>query len=77
MLQTSFSVEESQASFLNDYRRHGFKDRSSMLRAAIDHFKRDLNRESLESSADLYAEIYSEDGDLRDLTEAGSSGWPE
>lgn len=77
MLQTKFSVEENQVRFLDDFRNYGFKDRSAMLRAAIDLFKKKLSQESLEASADLYAEVFAEDDDLRDLTDAALSGWPE
>ena len=77
MLQAKFSVEEGQVHFLNNFKVHGFKDKSSMLRAAIDHFKKNMELESLKKSADLYAEIYSEDDDLQDLTDTAVSGWPE
>ena len=77
MLQAKFSVEEVQVHFLNNFKAHGFKDKSSMLRAAIDHFKKNMELESLKKSADLYAEIYSEDGDLKELTDTAVAGWPE
>jgi len=62
---------------LNDYREYGFKDKSSMLRAAISHFKRQFELKRLMESADLYSETYSEDKDLRELTETAATGWPE
>ena len=77
MLQAKFSVEETQARFLSNYKAYGFKDKSSMLRAAIDHFKKEIELESLRKSADLYSEIYSEDDDLKELTETAVTGWPE
>ncbi len=77
MLQAKFSVEEAQARFLNNYKEYGFKDKSSMLRAAISHFKKEFDLRRLKQSADLYAEIYSEDEDLRELTETAATGWPE
>ena len=77
MLQAKFSVEETQARFLSNYKAYGFKDKSSMLRAAIDHFKKKIELESLRKSADLYSEIYSEDDDLKELTETAVTGWPE
>lgn len=77
MLQAKFSVEEVQVHFLNKFKAHGFKDKSSMLRAAIEHFKKDMELESLKKSADLYAEIYSEDDDLKKLTDTTVAGWPE
>ncbi len=77
MLQAKFSVEEVQVHFLNKFKAHGFKDKSSMLRAAIEHFKKDMELKSLKKSADLYAEIYSEDDDLKKLTDTAVAGWPE
>ena len=55
----------------------GFKDKSTMLRVAIDQFKKNLELEQLKQSADLYAEDYSEDNDLKELTETALDGWPE
>ena len=77
MLQAKFSVKESQARFLNRYKDYGFKDKSTMLRVAIDQFKKKLELEQLQQSADLYAEDYSGDNDLRELTETALDGWPE
>jgi len=77
MLQAKFSVKESQARFLSRYKEFGFKDKSSMLRAAIDELKKELELEQLKRSADLYSELYSEDDDLKELTETAISGWPE
>jgi uncharacterized tellurite resistance protein B-like protein len=77
MLQAKFSVKESQARFLSKYKEYGFKDKSSMLRAAIDQLKRELELEHLKQSADLYSEIYSADDDLQKLAETAISEWPE
>ena len=77
MIQAKFSVEEAQARFLNNYKAYGFKDKSSMLRAAINQFIKEYETEQLIKSADLYSEIYSEDDDLKELTELAVTGWPE
>ena len=77
MQQAKFSVKESQAHFLNNYKAHGFKDKSSLVRAAIDHFKNKLELENLKKSAELYSEIYSKNDDLKELTETAATGWPE
>jgi len=77
MLQAKYSVEEKQAYFLSNYKTYGFKDKSSMLRTALDHFMKEMELESLKESADLYSEIYSQDDDLKELTETAVSGWPE
>ena len=50
MLQAKFSVKESQARFLSKYKDYGFKDKSTMLRLAIDFFERPLLRVGLIST---------------------------
>ena len=77
MLQAKFSINETQAQFLNNFKAYGFKDKSSMLRKAIEHFKKEKELESLRKSAYLYSKIYSEDDDLKELTETALNGWPE
>jgi len=77
MLQAKFSLEETQVQFLKNFKTQGFKDKSAMLRAAIDHFRKEKELDSLKKSADLYAEIYSEDDELKELAEAALTGWPE
>ena len=54
MLQAKFSVKESQARFLSKYKDYGFKDKSTMLRIAIDQFKKNLELEQLKLSAEKY-----------------------
>ena len=51
--------------------------KSTMLRSAIDQFKKNLELEQLKQSADLYAEVYSEENDLKELSETALDGWPE
>lgn len=77
MQQAKFSVEQTHIDFLNNYRVYGFKDKSSMVRAALSHLKEELELQSLKQSADLYAEVYAEDPELKELTETAISGWPE
>jgi hypothetical protein len=77
MLQAKFSLKEPQARFLNKYKTYGYKDKSSMIRAAIDQLKKELELEQLRESADLYSELYTEDKDLKEITEAAINGWPE
>jgi hypothetical protein len=36
-----------------------------------------MELETLKRSADLYSEIYSEDDDLKGLTQTAVTGWPE
>lgn len=77
MLQTKISIEESQVQFLNNFREFGFKNKSAMVRAAIERFKKELELMKLDHSAALYSEIYEEDSELKELTESAIHGWPE
>jgi hypothetical protein len=43
-----------------------------MVRSALQHFRDELELQSLRESADLYAEVYAEDLELQTLTEATS-----
>ena len=47
------------------------------MRAAIDRLKGELEVERLRESADLYAQVYAEDEDLRNLTDQAIDEWPE
>ncbi|MFP4306586.1 MAG: hypothetical protein ACLFRG_13100 [Desulfococcaceae bacterium] len=77
MRQAKFSVTAEQLDFLAQHRRFGFKDKSTMVRKALQNFREELERKELEASADLYAEIYAEDAELQALTEAAVNDWPE
>lgn len=77
MQQAKFSIQEFQADFLSNYKRYGFKDKGSMIREALNRLKEELELQSLKESADLYAEIYADDREIKELTESAISGWPE
>lgn len=77
MQQAKFSLEEANIEFLNSFRYYGFKDKSTLVRIALEHLKKELEIKELKKSADLYAEIYEESSETRKLTESALSGWPE
>jgi len=77
MQQAKFSLTPPLVDFLGDYRAYGFKDKSSMVRVALQRFREELDLQSLKQSANLYAEIYQEDEELQDLTEMAIQEWPE
>jgi len=77
MVQAKFSLEENQIEFLKHYKRFGFKDRSALIRSALDRLIKELAHQALKNSAELYTQIYEEDQENRELTESALSGWPE
>ncbi|TAK56353.1 MAG: hypothetical protein EPO24_11315 [Bacteroidetes bacterium] len=77
MQQTKVSLEKGQMQFIENYRKLGFKDKSSVVRTAIEEYKKLLRKQELIQSANLYAEIYNEDSELQELTDAAIEDWPE
>jgi hypothetical protein len=77
MQQAKFSLSPSLVEFLNNYKRFGFKDKSSMVQAALQRLKEEVEMQQLKQSADWYAEIYEQDTELQELTETAITGWPE
>jgi Arc/MetJ-type ribon-helix-helix transcriptional regulator len=77
MSQAKFTLEQSHIDFLEQFKERGFKDKSEIVRLALDRLARELKREELVRSADLYAELYEEDLELQQLTEAARVGLPQ
>ena len=63
-------LNESQVNFLNHYQEYGFDSQEAMIQLALDKLKEELEDKDLEESAKLYAEIYQEESELQELTEA-------
>ena len=74
--EIQFSGEPGQK-FIGQYKIYDFKDKSCLVRAAVDHFKTALEKENLKNSAVLYAEIYAEHQELKSLMDSALSGWPK
>lgn len=77
MVQGKYSVREKQAQFVGRYKAYGFKDKSALVRAALDRFEAEVDKEMLKKSASLYAEVFAEDRQMKELTDSALSGWPE
>lgn len=77
MSQVKFTFREKQAQFVSRYKSYGFKDKSTLVRSALDYFESEMEQENLKKSASLYAETYVEDQDLKELTDSALSGWPQ
>jgi metal-responsive CopG/Arc/MetJ family transcriptional regulator len=67
MQQVKISINEKQADFMNDHISYGFKDKSSMVRNAIDKYIKELELQKLKESDELYNEICEKDSELKDF----------
>lgn len=76
MIQAKFSLEESHVQFLDQCKRFGFKDKSEVVRTALDRLCTEFAQQRLRESADLYVEVYEEDDETQEVTDAALSKWP-
>ena len=76
MIQAKFSLEESHVQFLAQCKQYGFKDKSDMVRTALDRLYTELAQQRLCESAALYAKVYAEDDETQEWTDAALSEWP-
>ena len=77
MAQAKFTIEQSHIDFLEQFKDRGFKDKSEIVRLALDRLAQELERQELIQSADSYAELYRADEELQQLTNAASMSWPK
>ena len=77
MAQAKFTIDQSHIDFLEQFKDRGFKDKSEIVRLALDRLAQELERQELIQSADSYAELYREDEELQQLTNAASMSWPK
>ena len=76
MIQAEFSLEKSHIQFLEQHKRYGFKDKSDVVRTALDRLYAELARQRLCESADLYAEAYEKDDKMQEWIDAVLLEWP-
>jgi hypothetical protein len=77
MIQAMFTLEEPHLRFVDLFREYGFKDKSALVRTALERLQYELDQENLRRSADLYVEIYENDPKLQELATTALTGWPE
>lgn len=77
MIQVKFTLEQSHIDFLEQFKERGFKDKSSIVRVALEKLHQELEQQELIESAELYARLYMEDAELRQLTDLAIGNWPE
>lgn len=77
MIQSKFSLEPAQVTFLEQHQLYGFKDKSEVVRFALQALQQSLEQKQLQESAELYAQLYEEDPEIKELAEAGLTEWAE
>jgi len=77
MIQTKFSITDTHLEFLSKHEQFGFRNKSQMVRAALDSLQSELMRRRLTESAEICAEVYSKDRESKEWIDAALSDWPE
>jgi len=77
MQQAKFSLDDAQIAFISQFKTLGFKDKSELIREAINQYQVRMEQKKIAESAALYATLYLEDKELQELTESAISEWPE
>lgn len=77
MKEQTFKLDESTVRFLDRCQEYGFQEPSEVVRTALQKLQLALEADKLQESANLYAEIYKDDKELQELTEAGLEEWPK
>lgn len=77
MIQAKFSITDAHLEFLSKREQYGFRDKSQVVRTALDHLQSELLQRRVAESAEIYAETYAKDEETREWTEAALSDWPE
>jgi Arc/MetJ-type ribon-helix-helix transcriptional regulator len=76
MVQAKFSLDESHIEFLEQCKQYGFKDKSEVVRTALNRLYGELAQQRLQESAELYTQVYADDDEIQEWTEAAVSEWP-
>lgn len=77
MRQAKFSLTNGQMEFLARYKEYGYKDKSELVRTALERLQVEAERRRMDRSAALYANLYAEDDDLQRMTDTALNDWPE
>lgn len=78
MIQAKFSITRGHLEFLSRREQYGFRDKSEVVRTALDELQSALMRRRVAESAEIYAELCADgDGEIRDWTDSALSDWPE
>jgi Arc/MetJ-type ribon-helix-helix transcriptional regulator len=69
MVQSKITLTEELSDFLSFHKEFGYKNRSEMIREALEAMKQKLDKEKLTNSANLYSELYNDDDEAKEWIE--------
>ena len=73
MPQIKIVLDEEELKFVEAHSKYGFKSKTALVNEAVSLFRKKLKNEEIARSAEIYAEIYAEDTELKELTDDAAS----
>ncbi|MEW6507902.1 MAG: hypothetical protein AB1432_09180 [Bacteroidota bacterium] len=77
MEQIKISIKKEHHEFISHYSKYGFKDKSELVRKAIDKLKEEIELEKLKSSAQILNSIYSKEKSNKEWIDDSIKEWPD
>ena len=69
-------LDQQEEEFINHYADLGFANSDEMIKKGLQLLKEELDRHTqLTQSADLYAELYDQDEELKEWTASATQDW--
>lgn len=75
MVQTKITLTEELTNFLAFHKELGYKNKSDMIREALETLKKKIEQKQLEQSAQLYSELYRNDEESQEWLEDTIADW--
>ncbi|NMB81140.1 MAG: hypothetical protein GYA14_04930 [Ignavibacteria bacterium] len=77
MEQLKVSLKKEHLDFIRHHAKFGFKDKSSLIRKAVEILQEKIETESLKSSAKILSEIYTKDVEVKEWVNDSDKSWPD
>ena len=75
-IEKLIKLDKHEEEFINHYAELGFENPDEMVKKGLQLLKEELERHAqLTQSADLYAELYDQDEELKDWTASATQDW--
>lgn len=75
-IEKLIKLDQQEEEFIKHYAELGFANPDEMIKKGLKLLKEELDRHAqLTQSADLYAELYDQDEELKDWAESATQDW--
>ena len=76
LIEKLIKLDQQEEEFINHYAELGFANPDEMIKKGLQLLKEEVDRYAhLTQSADIYAELYDQDEELKEWTESATQDW--